>query len=125
MNLTVKFLSIVFCFLFWGVSSANQNILQKDTLEVKNVFEYYADKASSPKHILLAQNYKTRKSGQSAKDAATDIPSWAAGEKPFVGESGSTFAKRLLDDKYPDGGYPTGPGSEYNKIKKYGDRAFE
>jgi hypothetical protein len=32
---------------------------------------------------------------------------------------------RLLDEKYGKGQYPTGPGSEFNKIKKWGDRAFE
>ena len=26
---------------------------------------------------------------------------------------------------WPPGAYPTGPGSEFNKIKKWGDRAFE
>jgi hypothetical protein len=31
----------------------------------------------------------------------------------------------LLDDKYGVGSYPMGPGSEFNKIKKWGDRAFE
>ena len=42
-----------------------------------------------------------------------------------IGESGRAFAKRLLDEKYPEGGYPTGPCSEYNTIKKYGARAFK
>jgi hypothetical protein len=38
---------------------------------------------------------------------------------------GRQFAERLLDEKYGRGNYPTGPGSEFNKIKKWGDRAFE
>ncbi|MGO9465610.1 MAG: hypothetical protein ACLQIB_26485 [Isosphaeraceae bacterium] len=33
--------------------------------------------------------------------------------------------KRLLDDNYGAGNYPTGPGSVFSKIKKWGDRAFE
>jgi hypothetical protein len=53
------------------------------------------------------------------------VPSWAQGERPPTTESGRDFAKRLLDDKYGAGTYPTGPGSEFNKIKKWGDRAFE
>lgn len=69
--------------------------------------------------------YKKRKPGLSGKEAADDIPSWASGKRPLVSESGREFAKRLLDDKYGAGNYPTGPGSEFNKIKKWGDRAFE
>ena len=48
-----------------------------------------------------------------------------AGERPLTTEDGRDFARRLLDDKYGAGNYPTGPGSEFNKIKKWGDRAFE
>lgn len=40
-------------------------------------------------------------------------------------ENGRDFAKRLLDDKYGAENYPTGPGSEFSKIKRWGDRAFE
>lgn len=46
-------------------------------------------------------------------------------ERPLTTENGRDFAKRLLNDKYGVGNYPTGPGSEFNKIKKWGDRAFE
>ena len=69
--------------------------------------------------------YKKRKAGLSGKDAASDIPSWAEGKRPLTTESGKEFTKRLLDDKYGTGNYPTGPGSEFSKIKKWGDRAFE
>jgi hypothetical protein len=69
--------------------------------------------------------YKTRKAGLSGKDAATDVPSWAEGERPLLTENGREFAERLLDAKYGKGNYPDGPGSEFNKIKKWGDRAFE
>jgi hypothetical protein len=31
----------------------------------------------------------------------------------------------LLDDKYGDGNYPTGPGSEFSKIRKWGGLALE
>lgn len=68
---------------------------------------------------------KKRKSGLSGKEAADDVPSWAQGERPRTDESGSDFARRLLDGRYGEGNYPTGPGSEFNKIKKWGDRAFE
>jgi hypothetical protein len=43
----------------------------------------------------------------------------------MVGESGKDFAKRLLDQRYGEGQWRgTGPGSEYSKIKKWGDRGF-
>lgn len=55
---------------------------------------------------------------------ASDIPSWVVheGYSPLPGESGKEFAKRVLDDRYGAGNYPTGPGSEYNKLKKHIDR---
>jgi hypothetical protein len=69
--------------------------------------------------------YKKTKPGLSDKDAAKDVPSWAKGQRPLTTENGREFAKRLLDEKYGKGNYPTGPGSEFNKIQKWGDRAFE
>jgi hypothetical protein len=72
-----------------------------------------------------AAEYKTRISNQAASEAATDTPSWAKGDRPYKTESGNDFAKRLCDAKYGAGKYPTGPGSEYSKIKKFGDRAFQ
>jgi hypothetical protein len=69
--------------------------------------------------------FKMKKAGLSGKEAADDVPSWAQGEWPLTTENGREFAKRLLDDKYGAENYPMGPGSEFNKIKKWGDRAFE
>jgi len=60
---------------------------------------------------------------KSGKEKASDIPSWAQGERPLPGESGKDFANRILDKKYGKGNYPKGPGSEHNKLKKYGDRS--
>ncbi len=70
-------------------------------------------------------HYKKKKAGLSRKEAGSDVPSWAKGKRPLRTESGTQFARRLLDAKYGRGNYPTGPGSEFNKIKKWGDRAFE
>jgi hypothetical protein len=62
----------------------------------------------------------------SDSEGAKDVPSWARGYRPYVGESGKDFAKRLLDETY-------GPGKwegikrrerEFNQIKKWGDRSF-
>jgi hypothetical protein len=71
------------------------------------------------------REHKVPRPGAGGKSGATDVPSWAAGERPNVGESGGTYAERLLDQKYGEGKWKKGPGSEYNKIKKYGDRHFE
>ena len=68
---------------------------------------------------------KKKRSKLSGKEAADDVPSWAREELPLTTENGRDFAGRLLDDKYGAGNYPTGPGSEFSKIKKWGDRAFE
>jgi RHS repeat-associated protein len=74
--------------------------------------------------IVRADQYKVPKPGVSGKEGAKDIPSWAKGNRPRVGESGKDFAKRLLDEKYGPGKYDSGPGSEFNKVRKWGDRAF-
>lgn len=69
--------------------------------------------------------YKRTKTGLSGKEAASDVPSWTEGQRPLTTESGHDFARRLLDEKYGKNNYPTGPGSEFSKIRKWGDRAFE
>jgi hypothetical protein len=69
--------------------------------------------------------FKKPKAGATGKAGSTDIPSWAEGQRPYVGESGSQYAERLLDGKYGKGNYDKGPTSEYNKLRKYGDRHFE
>lgn len=70
---------------------------------------------------------KTKKpvSGKTGKEAANDVPDWARGNRPYVDENGNDFATRLMDEKYGKGNYRKGPDSEYNKIKKWGDRGFE
>ena len=69
--------------------------------------------------------FKNSKPRLSGKEAASDVPTWAKGQRPLTGEAGKKFAERLLDGKYGPGNYPKGPGSEFNKIQKWGDRAFE
>ncbi|MFC6011793.1 hypothetical protein [Nocardia lasii] len=62
----------------------------------------------------------------SGKEKATDVPSWAKGRPPFVGESGKEYARRLMDEQYGPGNWEgTGPKTEFNKIKKYGDRSWQ
>jgi hypothetical protein len=57
-------------------------------------------------------------------EKADNTPSWVKGNKPNPGESGKDFAKRVLDERFGSGNYQTGPESDYNKIKKWGDKAF-
>jgi len=62
---------------------------------------------------------------QSGKDKSNDVPSWARGNRPNPGENGNDFADRLCDEKYGPSNYPKGPGTEHNKIRKWGDRGFK
>ncbi len=65
---------------------------------------------------------EAKPSKKSGKEKGSDIPEWAKGLKKQPGESGKDAAKRILDERYGSGNYRTGPGSEYNKLKKYLDR---
>ncbi len=59
----------------------------------------------------------------SGKEGAKQIPSWARGNRPYVGENGRSFAERLMDKQYGRGNWNrTDP--EYNQLKKFGDRNF-
>ena len=59
----------------------------------------------------------------SGKEGAKDVPSWVRGQRPYVGENGRDFAKRVLDEKYGPGKWDEN-GEEYGRIQKYGDRNF-
>ena len=72
-----------------------------------------------------AKEHKKPIAGLSGKDGAKDVPSWAKGKRPLQGETGRDFADRILGEKYGNKGYDKGPASEHNKIRKWGDRAFE
>ena len=66
--------------------------------------------------------------GQGGKEAASNVPSWARGMHRRVGEKPIEYARRLMNEKYgPDGWDPSkiGPTTEFNRIKKFGERAFQ
>jgi hypothetical protein len=90
------------------------------------VWQGFNTMSNSAKRLAMLNkgNNKKSKSG-SGKEKATDIPSWAKGNKPLKGENGKDFATRLMNEKYGIGNYKTGPGSEFSKLQKYGNRAFE
>jgi hypothetical protein len=58
----------------------------------------------------------------SGKERGSDIPSWAKGSRPNPGETPRQAAERILGERYGPGNYPKGPGSEFNKIKKFFER---
>lgn len=41
----------------------------------------------------------------SGKEGAKQIPSWARGNRPYVGEDGRGFAERLMDQQYGRGNW--------------------
>ncbi len=59
----------------------------------------------------------------SGKEGAKQIPSWARGNRPYVGENGRGFAERLMDQQYGRGNWNRSD-PEYNQLKKFGDRNF-
>lgn len=60
----------------------------------------------------------------SGKEGAKNVPNWARGQRPYVGENGRNFAKRLMDQRYGRGNWERDREWEYNRLKKYGDRNF-
>jgi hypothetical protein len=100
----------------------------KDTA-VSNVPNIYIAKGSKPTESKKPDEKKRKKPKGKAthKEKADDVPSWVkkSGETPYEGENGNEFAKRLCDDRFGEGQYPKGPKSDYNIIKKWGDRGFE
>ena len=96
-------------------------------IEIKPQQSSKSKSANNKRNSSITQEKKYKKpiSG-SGKEKATDIPSWAKGERPIEGESGKDFARRLMDAKYGEGNYNTREtGDEFNQLKKYGDRGFE
>jgi hypothetical protein len=74
--------------------------------------------------------YKSRASGLTGKEAATDVPSWIENwpdARPGINESGATFATRMMNKRYGVGRWAKEGQqySEFNKLRKFGDRAFE
>ena len=60
-----------------------------------------------------------KKSKQSDKARSTDKPSWVNKGMVDNGLSADENARRLLNNKYGKGNWNPGPGSEFNKIKKW------
>jgi RHS repeat-associated protein len=88
--------------------------------------DHFEARKRKPDDFDASEEYKTPKPNISGKEGAKNVPSWARGYRPKVGESGAKFADRILKDRYgKDFKYKTGPNTEFNQIKKWGDRNFE
>ncbi|MCB9232145.1 MAG: hypothetical protein H6581_10805 [Bacteroidia bacterium] len=76
---------------------------------------------------MYKDGYKTKKTSKEFNEKVKDnVPDWADGHQPRIGESGKQFAKRLMDAQKGEGNWKdTGPGSEFSKIKKWGDNHFK
>jgi hypothetical protein len=80
--------------------------------------------------IPAPTRYKVRASGLTGKEAATDVPSWIDGwpdARPGMDENGTTFATRMMNKRYGAGRWSMKGDQyeEFNKLRKFGDRAFE
>ncbi|MDX3661349.1 polymorphic toxin-type HINT domain-containing protein [Streptomyces sp. ID05-26A] len=73
---------------------------------------------------LLVHNCAAKKqSKKSGKEKGSDVPSWAREHLGSAeGKTPAQKANSVMRQRFPDGKYDTGPGSEYNKIKKYFER---
>lgn len=62
-----------------------------------------------------------KKSKDSGKAKANDIPGW---QREYLGgesadDPPAEVADRVMRERHPNGDYPKGPGSEYQRLKKY------
>ncbi|MEE3314144.1 MAG: toxin TcdB middle/N-terminal domain-containing protein [Treponema sp.] len=117
-------LSLWFCYDVYQIYKnyqAHENSTQYDSEDKQSPIPHEGAKSGEE---VPQKEHKKIKAG-SGKERADDVPSWAEGESPYEDESGKDFSKRLMDKKYGENNYDKGPGSEYNKLKKWGDRGFE
>jgi hypothetical protein len=82
-----------------------------------------------PEDVPTPTEYKTRASGLTGKEAATDVPSWIENwpdARPGVHENGATFATRMMNKRYGVGRWKKvgEQNTEFSKLRKFGDRAF-
>jgi hypothetical protein len=64
--------------------------------------------------------------GQSGKDAASDVPSFARGQPRSIDETPEEYAGRLMDNEYGRGNWRNDKDreAEFRQIQKYGQRGF-
>jgi len=76
--------------------------------------DFYVEAATA---VVLVHNCAAPRKGGGANDA----PSWVSREagSPQPGENAQQYATRILNDKYGEGNWPKGAGSEFSKIVKW------
>jgi hypothetical protein len=76
--------------------------------------DFYVEAATA---VVLVHNCVAPRKGGGANDA----PSWVSREagSPQPGENAQQYATRILNDKYGEGNWPKGAGSEFSKIVKW------
>ena len=79
-------------------------------------------KPATKKGKRVKSTAKKKKTKKSNKEKANDVPTWVKNYKQKPGENGKHFADRVCNDCYGRNNYKKGPGTEYNRIKKWGDR---
>ena len=97
--------------------------------EVADCHSYFVGAAGVLVHngIPGSKLFKKPKAGISGKEGATDIPSFAKGSRPKVGQNGRDFAEEVMEQQFGKDWRSGGSDrlSEFRKIQKYGDRNFE
>jgi len=88
---------------------------------------WVADKITNDSDDLDNNVCYAKKSKQSGKEKATDVPDWVrqTGLRPNPKQKCQDFAKQLLNAKYGSGNWIKGAGTEYNKIVKWCERSLK
>ena len=76
-----------------------------------------AGTAATSISVLYAKHSK-----QSKKEGATDKPSYANRDMVDPNQSAQSNARRIMNEKWGEGNWKPGPGSDYNKILKWIER---
>lgn len=84
----------------WLIPVAGTMVTVYVTPTLIKVGNEIVDNTSKTFNNILDAIKQAKKSKESGKEKANDVPSWAKGERPKPGESGKDFAKRLCDKKF-------------------------
>ena len=102
----------------------HQGVFTVHNIEIAGMQQYRVSELRIIAHNKPARRpAKKPKKGGKGKAGATDIPSWAKGNVPYVDESGKEFATRVMNEHYGEGNW-SAKSKEFSEIKKYGDRHF-
>lgn len=90
------------------------------TISSDNFYDNY----NKMQEIGMKENRKTRPN-RDLKKIKNDAPKWAKEQIPKKGDiSADAYTRRILNEKYGEGNWKTGGGSEFSKIKKWAQTHF-